>query len=211
MSKMDHEDIPRLPQILHESDLISRDLLTRAFKMFGRDHFEVCSEPDGHQCPSELAAYQQFRAVLLMAWQEGRSSAQRDDSSSYEKTGGILYALSRGVNPSDGKKIRSKAILQDEDVISALREAAVLLHPKVLDAEAPAIANPATVRPLRAGAKWLDEDKNLLVSEYLQGASIGELADQFGRTALAIACQLHMRNVLTQSDFIAFQPRLSRR
>lgn len=122
----------------------------------------------------------------------------------------ILLALSRGLDPTSGVRIRAKTalkVLEEDEISKALETAALTLYPAVLDEDVAANRKSSSEgKRGNAGAKWSEGDKTRLLDEYTRGVPIQVLAESFGRTPLAIA--LRLEDKLSQEDHLQYLSRL---
>ena len=100
----------------------------------------------------------------------------------------IFEALADGINPVTGEVLPADDSCNQPDVIRALNT--VLKQIEVKPKKG----------PKNAGAKWTEEDEQLLIKMYKSGATKKEMRGTFNRTENALAARLVRLGVISERD-----------
>lgn len=100
----------------------------------------------------------------------------------------IVEALADGINPVTGEVLPAEDSCNQPEVIRALNTVLKQLEAKQKKG------------PKNAGAKWTEEEEQLLVKMYNSGATKKEMCDRFKRTENGLAARLVRLGVISERD-----------
>lgn len=118
----------------------------------------------------------------------------------------ILHSLASGINPITGEAFM-EGILDQPDIIRALyagSEALIKTTAHQLLASRHKSDGGEKSKPENSGAPWKKEDDDLLLESFNNGASIGQLAEDFGRSKHAIERRLERLITLSSDSEIKY-------
>ena len=115
----------------------------------------------------------------------------------------ILRSLAGGINPLTGEEF-NEGILDQADIIRALYAGAMALEnrEKILITNAPVQQQKSEQKPQNSGARWTEEEDEILIEAFNNGESIDQLALDFGRSEYAIARRIEKLHEITPEEII---------
>lgn len=124
-----------------------------------------------------------------------------------------LKLLANGIHPETGERLNSNSLTHRPEAIRLLYDLAEELNqydiPKKskqkLQPENKRLKNIAEGRPPKSHYPWSNEEKITLAASFKDNCNIDLLANQFERSSLAVAVQLHKLALISEEELESYR------